>query len=127
MKKPALIFIPILVLMVVLFLNVTPAGVEFRNEWIFGIKKVDEQTNYNALKKVEDTARAMQSSYTADKLTYDQYKVSDNEEKKSWAEQAKMRANKTAASYNRYILENTFLWKDGVPSDISNELAYLED
>ena len=40
------------------------------------------------------------------KATYEQYKDSDNEEKQSWGEQAKMRANKTATEYNNYILKN---------------------
>ena len=36
------------------------------------------------------------------------------------------RANKTAASYNTYILENSFVWADNVPADISKQLDYLE-
>lgn len=42
-----------------------------------------------------------------------------------WAEQAKMRANKTASSYNNYILENSFLWSGNIPKDISEKLDYL--
>lgn len=69
---------------------------------------------------------AMQASYESDRLTYEQFKDSENEEKQGWAEQAKMRANKTAATYNNYILENSFVWQDNVPSDIATKLAYLE-
>lgn len=47
----------------------------------------------------------MISSYNSDKLIYEQYKDSDDEEKQNWAEQAKMRANKTANTYNNYILK----------------------
>ena len=68
----------------------------------------------------------MIASYNADKLTYEQYKDSESEEKQSWAEQAKMRANRTASSYNNYILENAFVWEGNVPTDIDNELPYLE-
>ena len=68
----------------------------------------------------------MIASYKSDKLTYEQYKDSDNEEKQSWAEQAKMRANKTAASYNEYILKNSYIWGGNVPSDIDNHLDYLD-
>ena len=92
----------------------------------YEVQKVDDATNYKTLKKVEDTCRAMMSSYESDRLTYEQYKDSDNEEKQSWAEQAKMRANKTAASYNNYILENSFVWSDNVPDDIDEKLEYLE-
>lgn len=73
----------------------------------------------------EVCASCMQASYESDRLTYEQYKDSDNEEKQSWAEQAKMRANKTAATYNSYILENSFVWKDAVPDDIRIELPIL--
>ena len=96
------------------------------NKIDFVDKKINEQTNYEIKKKVEDTCRAMISSYNADKLTYEQYKDSDNEEKQSWAEQAKMRANKTASSYNNYILENEYVWQNNVPNDIDYKLEYIE-
>lgn len=95
------------------------------NKVEFVDRKIDDATNYETKKKVEDTCRSMISSYNSDKLTYEQYKDSDNEEKQSWAEQAKMRANKTASSYNNYILENSFVWENNVPDDIQKELAYL--
>lgn len=97
----------------------------FTNKVEFVDKKIDDATNYETKKKVEDTCRAMISSYNSDKLTYEQYKDSKNEEKQSWAEQAKMRANKTASTYNNYILENSFVWENNVPDDIQRELAYL--
>lgn len=95
------------------------------NKYNYAIQKLDASTKYETIKKVEDTCRAMISSYTSDKLTYDQYKDSDNTEKQSWAEQAKMRANKTASTYNNYILQNSFVWEDNVPNDIDIELAYI--
>ena len=105
---------------------ITPTGRGIINNYLFATHKVDDATNYETIKKVEDTCRAMISSYEADKLTYEQYKGSDNEEKQSWAEQAKMRANKTAATYNNYILENSFVWEDNVPRDICGKLEYIE-
>ena len=87
---------------------------------------MDDATNYETLKKVEDTCRAMIASYETDRLTWEQYKSSNDEEKVGWAEQAKMRANKTAASYNNYILENSYVWRNNVPEDIRSELPYLE-
>jgi hypothetical protein len=90
-------------------------------------QKIDDATNYETIKKVEDSCRAMIASYESDKLTYEMYKDSDNEEKQSWAEQARMRANKTASSYNNYVLENSFVWRGNVPSDILGRLPYLED
>ena len=109
-----------------IFVNATPAGRAMWNTWFHAVQKADDATNYETLKKVEDTCRAMISSYESDKLTYIQYKDSDNEEKQSWAEQAKMRANKTATEYNNYILKNTYVWKGNVPSDIYMNLAIIQ-
>lgn len=104
----------------------TPGGRAAWNLWFGNVQKVDDVTNYETRKKVEDTCRAMISSYEADRLTYEQYKDSDSGEKQSWAEQAKMRANRTASTYNNYILENSYVWSDNVPSDIRATLQYLE-
>lgn len=122
----------LVVLLVVLFIGLpifftcTPTGVATWNNWFHKVQEADDDTNYETLKKVEDTCRSMIASYNADKLTYEQYKDSDNEEKQSWAEQAKMRANKTASSYNNYILKNSYVWKDNVPTDIYMTLPYIE-
>jgi hypothetical protein len=96
------------------------------NTWRFGIQKADDATSYQTLKRVEDTCRAMIASYNADKLTYEQYSADSNAEKRAWGEQAKMRANKTASSYNNYVLRNDFVWRGGIPRDIKRELGYLE-
>ena len=109
-----------------IYFGVTPSGKAVWNNWFHNVQKVDDATNYKTRKKVEDTCRSMIASYEADKLTYEQYKDSDNEEKQSWAEQAKMRANKTASSYNNYILKNSYVWKNNVPADIYLELETIE-
>lgn len=44
----------------------------------------------------------------------------------TWAAQAKMRANKTASSYNNYILQNNFIWKNNIPEDIRTTLNIIE-
>lgn len=117
-----------LILLIVLIVGGTVGGwfdTWFTNKVEYIDRKIDDATSYETRKKVEDTCRAMQASYESDRLTYEQYKDSDNEEKQSWAEQAKMRANKTAATYNKYILENSFVWAGNVPTDIVNGLDYL--
>lgn len=96
------------------------------NSFFFQVQKIDDATNYRTIKQVEDSCRAMISSYTADKLAYEQYKDSDSQEQQSWAAQAKMRANKTAASYNEYILKNSFIWQYNIPKDILQRLEYLK-
>jgi hypothetical protein len=125
MKTIAIILITVIVV-ALLYFAVTPGGRATWNNWWHGVQKADDITNYVTLKKVEDSCRAMISSYESDKLTYLQYKDSDNEEKQSWADQAKMRANKTAIEYNNYILKNSYVWKDNIPADIYMRLDILE-
>ena len=108
------------------FFCITPAGVALRNGYGYAVQKVDDATRYETRKKVEDTCRAMIANYEADRISYEQYKQSDDAEKQGWAEQAKMRANRTAASYNEYYLKNSFVWSGAVPSDIRGSLPYLE-
>ena len=105
---------------------ISPSVREVVNGVKHDVQKVDDRTNYKTIKKVEDTCRAMISSYEADKLSYEQYKNSTNKEKTEWAEQAKMRANKTAASYNNYILKNNYVWSGNVPKDIYTKLEYIK-
>lgn len=109
-----------------IFFTATPMGVGIRNTWFYNIQKVDDNTNYITKKKVEDACRSMISSYTSDRMVYEQYIESDNKEEQSWAKQAQMRANKTAANYNEYILKNLFVWENNIPSDIYNSLSYIE-
>lgn len=104
---------------------ISPNGHAAFNRFGFRVQKVDDATNYETRKQVEDSCRAMVASYIADKMTYEQFKDSENEEKLSWAEQAMMRANKTAATYNEYVLKNSFVWDGNIPSDIDKELEYL--
>ena len=98
----------------------------FSNKVEYVDRKIEDRTSYDTIKKVEDTCRAMISSYKTDRETYEQYKNSDNPEKQSWAEQAKMRANKTANTYNEYILKNSFVWEGNIPSDIDKNLQIIQ-
>ena len=116
----------VLLISSVIFFSATPAGRATWNNWFYAVQKADDVTLYTTREKVEDTCRALMASYTADELTYKQYKDSASEEQRAWGEQAKMRANKTAASYNEYILKNTFVWEGNVPADVRMKLPYLE-
>ena len=123
MKKIGLVLL-ILVLVVVSFLT-KPWSVFVHNKYEGLIKEVDSATNWETLHEVEDSCRAMMSNYQADALTYQQYCNSEIVEHRSWAEQARMRANRTAAQYNEYILKNNYVWKYGIPDDIEHELPYI--
>lgn len=127
-KVKLAIYISIVAILILHFFLIPAIAPEYRawkNTVEHAVQKDDDATNYETLKKVEDTCRAMQASYQADKLTWQQYRLSDSEEKRGWAEQALIRANRTAATYNAYILENSYVWADNVPKDISKELPYL--
>lgn len=133
MRTTKTVFITLLaVLLVVVFIGLpiyfgaTPSGRAQWNTWFHKVQTADDVTNYDTIKSVEDTCRAMLSSYYADKLTYEQYINSDDKEKRNWSEQAKMRANKTAATYNNYVLKNRYVWKNNVPPDIKMELEAVK-
>lgn len=89
-------------------------------------KKINDRTNYEIRKKVEDTARASIASYKTDKATWEQYRESEDKEEKSWANQAKMRANKTANIYNEYMLKNSYVFDGNIPNDIDYQLEILK-
>lgn len=109
-----------------IFFGCVPMGRAMWNQYNYTLHKVDDHTLYETRKQVEDTCRTMQSSYKSDCMTYEQYNGTDSAEKQGWADQAKMRANKTAATYNEYVLKNSYVWDGNVPSDISSELPYID-
>ena len=117
--------ISVILIGAIIFFGFTPGGRSVWNSYTHSLEKADEN-QYETKKQVEDTARAMIASYKSDVATYEQYKDSDNEEKQSWAEQANMRANRTANSYNEYILKNSYVWEDNIPSDIDYSLPIVE-
>ena len=117
--------ISVILIGAIIFFGFTPGGRSVWNSYTHSLEKADEN-QYETKKQVEDTARSMIASYKSDVATYEQYKESDNEEKQSWAEQAKMRANRTANSYNEYILKNSYVWEANIPSDIDYSLPIVE-
>ena len=117
--------VAIVVLVLVVIFACAPLITRGLNRHDYAVQKADDATNYETLKEVEDTCRAMIASYTADKMRYETYATSDSAEQQSWAEQAKIRANNTAAKYNEYFLKNSFVWADNIPRDISWKLEYI--
>lgn len=115
------------VLAVVGTFAVFPVWRQFINEYNYGIHKIDDATRYDTRKTVEDSCRAMQASYESDKQVWLQYRDHENEEKRGWADAALIRANKTAATYNQYVLKNSYVWEGNVPADIQSELPYLNE
>lgn len=110
----------------VIYISFFPSGRALINSYDNMMQKVDDATTYETRKQVEDTARASIASYKTDRATYEQYKDSEDKEKQSWAEQAKMRANKTANIFNEYMRKNSYVFDGNIPSDIDFELEILE-
>lgn len=124
MSKSSIAAIIATVALVCVFL--TPFGVAAFNNYHYQMQKTYDQTSYYTKKQVEDTCRALIVSYQGDKVMYEQYKDSDNSEERSWANNAKIRANKTAITYNETILKNSFVFEGNIPADICMELPILE-
>lgn len=116
----------VFVLFVVLLFVFSPEIRGVFNRKAYEVQKVDDTTSYETLKKIEDTALNMITNYGSDKLFYEQYVNSTVAEERSWATQAKMRANRTAVMYNIYITENHYLWKDGLPDNLKIKLPTIE-
>ena len=115
----------IVILCFAIIFAITPSGRAVWNKWTSTVQEVDDKTNYTTRKKVEDTCRSMIASYISDRLVWEQYKDSTDKDERLWSEQAKIRANKTAATYNNYILKNRFVFSENVPNDIFEQLDYL--
>ena len=121
----------LLVLILLVFASDMLTGCRWVNTYVennidYVDRKIDDRTNYETLKTVEDSCRAMIASYESDKLTWMQYKDSEDSEQRSWGEQAKMRANRTASNYNNYVLKNSYVWDGNIPNDIRSELEFLK-
>ena len=122
--------VPLTALIVILFglliyYFATPNGLRDLNERQERFTIADNETKYATKKMVEDTARSMIVSYQGDKLYWEQYKESTNIKEQEWAGQAKFRANKTAISYNEYVLKNSRVWDNNIPNDIMEKLPIL--
>lgn len=124
LKVIVIAFLVCVVLALTLY-GTVPGFRTWANGIFHDVQKADDASRYSTRKQVEDTVRAMIASYEADALTYEQYRDSQSDEQRSWAEQAAMRANRTAFTYNNYILKNSYVWEDNIPVDIQYELELL--
>ena len=116
----------ILFLIAAMFAYYLPFGRAFFNNWDHAVQKVDDATRYETRKQVEDTCRATIVSYESDRLTWEQYKDSEDPEQRSWADAAKIRANKAALTYNEYFLKNSYVFEGNIPADIRTMLEIVE-
>lgn len=122
-----LLVILVLALAAGFYFTCFPQGRAMWNTYQNSLHKIDDRTTYEQRKLVEDTCRSMIASWNADILIYKQYRKSDSPEKQSWAEEALMRANKTAVTYNEYILKNSYVFQGNIPSDIYAVITPITD
>ena len=108
-----------------IFFGATPVGRQIITGYNYDMEKAGEN-NYENRRMVEEQCRSYIASYKADKLGYEQYKDSESELERSWAQSYKQRANRTAATYNEYMTKNSYVFKGNIPWDIPLSLAYLE-
>ena len=113
----------VIAIIVVLFFGATAIGRTVWNTYWHDVEKADDNTSYENRKKVEDTARAYISSYNADVDIYNTYCNDKNENMKSYAESARIRAIQTANSYNDYLQKNSYVWAGNMPDDLPSTLS----
>ena len=116
MKIVGKIIIGIIVLLVAIFLMSSFGLFNEKVNYIY--QKASDNVNYERLKKVEDTARAMIATYKSDKLTYETYKNTDAE----LAAQAKIRANKDISIKEMHTIDVIGKFPEATPSKVSKEL-----
>lgn len=107
-----------------IFFGCTPVGRGIIVGYQYDMAKVEEN-DYANRKMVEEQCRAYIASYNSNIRGYEQYKESENELERSWAESYRQRANRTAATYNEYITKNSYVFKDHLPDDIPAKLEYV--
>lgn len=95
------------------------------NLWKYDNQIAFNETDYQTRKQVEDECRAMIASYKSDRDAYEKYKGSADILKANMAEESWIRANRTANTYNDYILKNKHVWKNNIPADIMERLDTL--
>lgn len=130
MKKTLGIIALTLLVAFALAITFIPSARQAFNEYAFGMKRIDQETDYTNRKMVEDSARSMIANYEfakAETASYASFCATATYDKARCQRSldAKASANKTASNYNNYILKNRYLWKNNLPSDIFLELAMI--
>lgn len=93
--------------------------------WEYDNQIAFNETDYQTRMKVEDVCRAMIASYKGDRDAYEKYKGNTDILKANMAEESWIRANRTANTYNDYILKNKHVWRNNIPADIMEKLDTL--
>ena len=113
-----LFFIAIMIITAIavslVYFGLTPQGREIWKQ--YQQKKTDDRITDEQRKEVEDTCRKMIASWEADLYLYKQTKNIE----------AKERANRTAAEYNKYILQNGYVFGETLPDGVFAVIDSIE-
>lgn len=111
----------IVIIAVFLFIVLTPQGRDFWNRYHGGKDTWTEEQR----RTVEAVCRAMIASWEEDEEVYLKYRNSEIEEERAKAEYAKASANRTAESYNAYLLQNAYIFSGDMPDDIYGAIEQI--
>ena len=111
------VFILVVIIGVVVYFGLIPSGIEKWN----GFRYKDTITA-EMKKEVENTCLSMIASWETDAQTYKENKGIDE----TVANEARMSANKTAESYNDYILKNGYVFGETLPEGVYAVIEPIE-
>jgi len=120
--------IGIILIMLVIFLSGTPQGREIWNDYVASLREVDEH-NYENQVLVENEARLRIVAYNSAVLQYEELNTqcisTENSVTCSQASAKRITANNLAIQYNEYLLLNSHVWAENIPSNIDVELKLI--
>ena len=102
-----------------------PNWIRARNTYRAELTVAHMETDLATLQRLEDQARATISQWIAAYQRWIQFKDSDRDNERDWANAALMQANNLAATFNTFMLEHTHTWARGVPEGLQERLPLL--
>lgn len=113
------------VIAIALFAILMPNWIRARNAYRAELTVAHMETDLATLQRLEDQARATISQWIAAYQRWIQFKDSDRDNERDWANAALMQANNLAATFNTFMLEHTHTWARGVPEGLQERLPLL--
>jgi len=113
------------VIALILLAILMPNWIRARNTYRAELTVAHMETDLATLQRLEDQARATISQWIAAYQRWIQFKDSDRDNERDWANAALMQANNLAATFNTFMLEHTHTWARGVPEGLQERLPLL--
>lgn len=87
--------------------------------------RLDHQTNIEISLQREREARALVSQWTASFLRWEQFKDSDRDNERDWANAAMMEANRLASVFNIMMLDHSTDWYVQIPEGLQESIPTI--